>query len=225
MDAFNAVRAYTSVAVSLPRVTHDRRKVRRRLVLLRWATVQLAVFALALAGCDRAPAEHDGAAARPTSEEKAPALSWTVPAGWTLDKSAASGTYRAKYVVPRRGEAKHDAEVLVQRLGPGTKAKVDAQLDVFLNDFEGTGLETVRRETLEDGPRRSFFVELDATYRFPMGPRVKGRPAASVIKEDWSGIAAGVMTPEGNWLFTMVGPRETVHGARAEFREMIASLR
>jgi hypothetical protein len=203
-------------------VTDDRRKNRQR----RWPFVQ-AIFplalTLALGACRDAPDEPP--APPQTTAPPSPTLRWTVPPTWTLDKSAESGENRAKYKIPPQGEAKHDAELLVRRIGPGTQAKIDEQLDLFLKDFEGPGVSSARRETVTSGAITSHVLELEATYKFPMGPRVKGRPAATMIKEGWAGIAAGVMTPDsGNWMFTLVGPEDAVRAARSDLRNLLASL-
>lgn len=219
MDASPPDRAYTQVAPSLPIVTAERRRFAGR----RGAGLALAIAMIALVGCEDRPKE-------PTSSPRAtasavPTLRWTVPPSWSLDKSAESGVHRAKYSVPKQGSAKHDAELLVRRLGPGTKAKIDEQLELFLKDFEGPGVAEARREALTTGPFTTYLVELEATYKYPMGPRVKGRPAATVVKEGWAGIAAGVMTPDrGNWIFTLVGPEDTVKAARSDLRNLLASL-
>lgn len=221
MDASTPDRAYTHVPTSRPSVTLARQKIVRH--ARHWMTVQ--VVALALGGCRDAPDEPAPSAARATAAPATPTLRWTVPPTWTLDKSAESGENRAKYKIPPQGEAKHDAELLVRRLGPGTQAKIDEQLRLFLADFEGPGVEGARRETLTHGAITSHVVELEATYKLPMGPRVKGRPAATVIKEDWAGIAAGVMTPDrGNWMFTLVGPEDAVRAARSDLHNLLATL-
>jgi hypothetical protein len=71
-------------------------------------------------------------------------------------------------------------------------------------------------------------LEVGATYKFPVGPRIgpKNKAPATVLKEHWRAIAYGVKTKDrGNWLLRMVGPDDTVAAARSSFRSMVEALK
>jgi len=189
------------------------------------------LLGLAPTGCDESPPELPPRQREAPAPKAAPSLSFAAPPTWTLDKSADEGTYRAKYTIPTSGDAKHPATLLVQNLGRGTKGS-DAALDQLAKDFEGQkpaegegagSSPVIERTTLDEATHPTTFLEIRGTYRFPLGPRRKGRPAAEVLKEDWVALAAVVAVPEGpRWLFRLVGPADTVDGARSAFRSMVA---
>jgi len=188
------------------------------------------VLALAPTGCDKTPPEP--APHKTKAPAPAPSLAFTAPPTWTLDKAATQGTYRAKYSIPTAGDAKHPATLLVQNLGRGPKASEEA-LDQLTRDFEGTKRDdgsadrpSVKRATLDDAQHPTSTLEVRGTYRFPLGPRRRGRAAAEVLKDDWVAVAAVVTTPDGTrWLFRVVGPADTVDGARSAFQSMVAAAR
>jgi len=172
--------------------------------------------------CDSAPAEPPA----PTAVRKptvAPTLMWKAPAAWRVAKTASDGKYRAKYSIPTQGDSKHPAELLVQRFN-GPK-ELPIERDYYLRLFEKTaGPQT---EQLTVGDFQVEWVEINGTYRFPMGPPMgkKRKHSAHVLKDDWSALFALVKTTKrGHWFFHMVGPADTVASARSAFRAMIETL-
>jgi hypothetical protein len=189
-------------------------------------TVQL-VGILLLAACNRTPEEAAvGTSARPA--QSAPTLEWSAPPTWNVERAADRGTYRAKYSIPTQGDAKNPGELLVRHLGSGQKADPAAEIQSFLGEWEGPGSADVTREKLTVGAIDMEMVEVAGTYRYPMGPPVgpNKKVPAHVIKEGWRGIAVGVRTKDrGNWLFRLIGPSDTVEGARGAFRTMLEGMK
>ncbi|MEM6791464.1 MAG: hypothetical protein AAF715_28355 [Myxococcota bacterium] len=193
--------------------------------------VAMTAIVVALAGCEEPPPEPPArrkpAAAAPTA---APALSYRAPPTWVRDKTATSGVNRDRYRIPTAGDAVHPATLVVQRLGRGTRA-VDVALDELTEAFEGRKAEdgkrepkVVRRERVDGAALPTTLLEIRGTYRFPLGPQRGGRAAAEVLKEDWVALAATVTADDGaRWLFRLVGPSDTVDGARSAFRSMVAA--
>jgi hypothetical protein len=182
---------------------------------------------LAALGCDQAPEEPAPASSVPTVSS-APQLIWQAPPTWNVERTAEHGEYRAKYQIPSAGNAKHEAEVLVRYLGRGSKADVTTAIDELLSDFEGPGSMNPTRESFEVGSMKVTMLEVGATYKFPMGPRIgpKKKAPAQVIKDNWRAIAYGVKTTDrGSWFFRMVGPNDAVVAARSSFRAMIEGLK
>lgn len=179
---------------------------------------------LAMTGCESAPAEPTPSRPKPV-QERAPSLEWTAPPTWNVERTAESGEYRAKYSIPTSGDAKHPAELLVSRIG---NADVEERLEALLADFEGPGKEAAKREELTVGELTVSVLEVGATYKFPMGPPIgpNKKAPAHVIKDNWRAIGAGVKTKDrGNWFFRLVGPSDTVEGARSAFMAMLNGLK
>jgi hypothetical protein len=216
--------------VSLDEVAGSAANVTRRLGGSRSArrhctTVQVVAFLLA--ACNSAPPEptNDSPSARPAQTAKT--LEWTPPPTWNVDRTADRGTYRAKYTIPTQGDSKNPGELLVRHLGSGAKADPAPEIASFLGEWEGSGKDDVKREKLTVGDMEVELAEIAATYRYPMGPPVgpMKKVAAHVIKEGWRGIVAAVRTKDrGNWIFTLIGPTDTVEGARGAFRTMLEGM-
>jgi hypothetical protein len=185
--------------------------------------------ALACTGCDRAPPEpeHDPDAAAGPQASAPTDLHWKVPPTWDVERTADHGLYRAKYKIPAAGDAKHQAEVMVQRLGRGPKAEVAPKLEEFLGSFEGPGSKEPKREKFSVRGMEVELVEVAATYKFPMMPPMgpQKKTMAHVLKDNWRGIMAGVKAGDrGNWVFQMVGPDDSVAASRSAFRSVLDSI-
>ncbi len=174
-------------------------------------------------GCESAPEEpvSDSPAMRPS----APTLTWTAPPTWNVVRVAQSGEYRAKYEIGASGDGKHKAELLVSNIG---SKSVDDPLRRLLADFEGPGVDDVARKEMAVGAFTVKTMEVGATYKFPMGPRVGPDKKAPVqaLKKNWRAIGAGVETEDrGNWYFQLVGPSDTVEAARSAFIAMLQGVK
>jgi len=186
------------------------------------------VAASLVAGCESAPAEPEPNANAPKPTETVPPLVWDAPPVWTKEKAAARGEYRARYTIPKAGSDKHDGELLISHLGRGAQANVDKKLAELLTLFEGYPPEQLKRETFKVGELEVHMMSVVGSYKFPMGPAMgkQKRHAAHVIKENWRGLAAGVITPKrGNWFFRSVGPHDTMTAAYSPFRAMLEGMR
>lgn len=180
---------------------------------------------MAFSGCSRSAPEPEPSRERPALVDAEPSLRWTAPASWSLEKAADSGRYRAKYTVPAQGNSEHPAEVLVTSLGVGAAEGLDAPLQELEADFGGPGAATPVRRTRRAGRFELRELEVAGTYKFPMGPRLRNRPVAQVLKEGWRAIAVAVVAPDGErWFFRIVGPDDAVQAARSSFQAMIDGL-
>jgi hypothetical protein len=173
---------------------------------------------LLLLGCETTPEEPPPRATPPAST--AATLEWTAPPAWPAEKTAKTGEYRAKYNIPTQGDAKHPAVLLVQRF-PGSKVAA-AERDYLLALFEKTDGPKTTNKTV--GTFEIELVEISGTYKFPMGPPMgkKRKHSAHVIKDDWRALTATINTKKkGYWFFRMVGPNDTIEGARSAFHAMV----
>lgn len=183
-----------------------------------------------LSACDRAPAEPTptAAAARSALPATPSPIAWTVPAGWTTEKTAIRGRYRAKYRVPPVGDDPPGAEALVQFLGKHPKANLDGTFARFRKSFEQQRPDVRAPEQLTLGTAKVRVIEWAGTYKLPIGPPIdrRGGHAAHVLKERWRGIGAGVETLAGEiFWFRLVGPDETVAASRSAMMAMLRSIR
>jgi hypothetical protein len=145
-----------------------------------------------------------------------------------VERVADHGLYRAKYTVPKAGDAKLTSEVMVTRVDAETNASLAKTMADFVSLFDGSDESPPKPEHFRVGEFEVTWVELAGTYRFPMGPPVgpQKRAAAHLLKENWRGIAAGVKTNDrGSWFFRLVGPDDSVAAARSAFRGMIESVK
>ena len=178
--------------------------------------------------CSRSPAEPEPKADRaelPATKK----LLWTVPATWTTDQTAERGLYRARYKIPKAGDAKHPAELLVTHIGKTTKAELDAKHAGLVAEFEKP-TEHPRRTSFAVGDIAVRMVEIAGTYKFPVGPQVgagnQKKHAAHMLKPGWRGIGASAKTAANDtWFFKLVGPDDSVQAARSAFENMLRSVR
>ncbi len=185
----------------------------------------LAACAAAAPACSKSTPEPEPAAERP-SPHAATTLTWHAPASWTLEKSAPTGSYRAKYTIPAQGGAAHPAELLISTVGSDA-GDADRSLADLRSDFEGAESEHPETRTVTKNGFERRELEIAGTYKFPMGPKVgkKQRVAAQMLKEHWRAAAAAVKTPSGEWwFFRLVGPDDSVQAARSAFFAMLDGL-
>lgn len=190
---------------------------RRQLGLAAWTTV-VAVLAL---GCEQAAEEPEGTRRPVTKREP---LAWTVPGGWSVDRTAASGIYRGKYTIPTAGDAKHPATLLIWTVD--TVKELESERADLAAAFEKS--EIAPEETKKVGDFDVTHTEVSGRYKFPVGEpmgKTKKFPA-HVLKDDWRALMATVDTQgRGRWVFRLVGPDDTVASARGAFRTMIDELK
>ena len=184
-------------------------------------------LAAGLASCSDPPPE-------PASRESIVAelpeepLRWDAPAGWTTTESSTTGPRRAGYAVPKVGDDKEDAELLVLYFGKGKNSERDAQWDSWFEQFDGDAKRDAARETFAVGDKTVETFEFTGNYKLNMGPQRPGmkRSPVQMVKKDFRMIGAVVSAPgRGNWFFRLVGPDETVRASRASFVEMLKSVR
>jgi len=197
----------------------------------------MAIAAGSPAGCADRPQEP--AEAHPTATATALAtassaapqpdteLTWVVPAGWTTEKVADRGLYRAKYTMAPVGNDKERAETLVRYLGRESQVDPQTELRKWMAEFDGDVGATAKREQLLVHEVRIELAEVAGTYKVGMGPPMgpKGKYAAYVVKEGWRSLAAIAVAPgKGVWFFRLVGPDETVQAARSELLGLLRTL-
>ena len=192
-------------------------------------------LALALAvlapACNHAASEPEGSAPAPTMPGLAPVV-WDTPGSWTTinaPTASRSGAKKASYNVPKAGNDKEEAEVLVTFNGTGDKGDPAKTYKEWFDQFDGNLGPTAKREEFVNGHGLKVeMVEIAGTYKValapPVGPQKKA--AVQMVKNDFRLVGATVKTPDrGNWFFKLTGPNETVQSARSALRALLESAR
>ena len=152
-------------------------------------------------------------------------LTYEFPAGFSLSESSKSGVRRAGYKVPKVGNDKEDAELLVLFYGTGAAGDRDKRWDEWFEQFDGDAKRDATRDAFTVGDIAVETFEFKGNYKLNMGPKKPGMTKSPVqmVKNDFRMIGAVVKTPDrGNWFFRLVGPDETVLANKEAF---LAALR
>jgi hypothetical protein len=121
---------------------------------------------------------------------------------------------RAEWTVARTDGT--SAEVIVYYFGEGQGGSADANIARWSSQFTSP----------EGGPVTTAFVttvaEFEGAYARSIGPAMSGGGAA---EPDQGLVAAVVETPRGNLFLQLFGDRAAVSETRADFLEMVESIR
>jgi hypothetical protein len=195
----------------------------------------LAAALVALAACNKTPAEpeasanapgHDGGIPQPPLPA-VPPLHWDAPGAWVKLDVPSYGDKKAAYRI-EAGPGADDAGVTVFFHGTGSKGDPAASFKEWFASFDGDVGASAAREHLHAGDLAVDTVEASGTYKIGLTPTPRGRKESpmQMVKKNWRLYGAVVKTPDrGNWFFELVGPDEMVQRARSAFRAMIESAR
>ncbi len=179
------------------------------------ACLALAATALSVTSA-AAPAAPPAPRAPAARTETAGGIEWKVPARWTA--GAGSAMRVATYATPAAKGA--DAgECAVFFFGPGQGGSIDANVERWSKQFEGTP--TPERRAATAAGLRVTRVQLAGTYLAPGGPMMQStgkRPGMRLL-------GAIVEAPEGNVFFKLTGPAASVAASQPEFDALVASIR
>lgn len=202
-------------------------QVRRRLLRAALACViGMGGIGLVVGGCSDAPAEIVPTGPAPAERSLAP-LKWSVPPTWSLTESSPSAPRRAGYKVPRAGNDKEDAELLVLFFGTGASGERDKQWQPWFEQFDGDPKADATRKDMNVHGMPIETFEFMGAYKLNVGNRRPGQTKSPVqmVKKDFRMIGVVVKTPErGNWFFRLVGPDETVLAAKEPFFQMLEAV-
>jgi hypothetical protein len=117
------------------------------------------------------------------------------------------------------------AEVIVYYFGEGQGGSAEANIARWSSQFtspEG-GAVTPRVGTLDGTAFVTTVAEFEGAYARTIGPA--GGGGGATAEPDQGLVAAVVETPRGNLFLQLFGDRAAVADARAEFMEMVGSIR
>jgi len=188
--------------------------------------LRLMAVATALGGCANeraadsttnsipvAPASPDSdtqAASDGPTEKQFQGIALTVPAGWT-EKPPASEFLQAEYQLTGAGGP---ARLTMSSTGGGLEANLDrwrGQIQPGSND------PAPQEETVRVGDRDAVIVELTGQFQDQM--------SSGGMRSDWTLLGAAIPTGPAHFFLKLTGPRTTVEGHRAAFRQMVATAR
>jgi hypothetical protein len=165
--------------------------------------------ALALAG----PVHAQSKATAPAAS--AGGVKWSVPKAWT--DQPGSSMRVATYRVPGAKGAEPGG-VAVFFFGPGQGGTVDANVERWSRQFEGTP--PAERSAKRVNGLAVSLVRLGGTYLAPGGPMMQSQGK----KPDYRLLGAIVEVPEGMLFLKLTGPAATVAAAQADFDALVASF-
>ena len=142
-------------------------------------------------------------------------VKWSVPRAWT--DQAGSAMRVATYKVPA-AKAAEPGEVAVFFFGPGQGGSIDANVERWSRQFEGTPKPT--RSLKRVNGLQLTLVQIAGTYLAPGGPMMQSQGK----RPDHRLLAAIAEAPEGLIFFKLTGPAATVGAAQADFDALLASL-
>jgi hypothetical protein len=190
----------------------------------------LVPVALALAACNKAPAEPDRPASA-SSEPPAPTvppLQFDAPGIWTKLPTPPTGPKKATYRIDKVGNDKEEAEMTVSFFGTGSKGDPAVNFKEWADQFDGNAGAGAAREQSEVHGFKVETIEIKGTYKISLTPPSKShkRSPVQMVKNDWRLYGAVVKTTDrGNWFFKIVGPDETVQSAKSAFKGMLETMR
>lgn len=149
--------------------------------------------------------------------ESAGGLKWTAPAGWKAQPERPMRA--ATYSVPKAAGDAEDGECAVFYFGAGQGGGVQANIERWYGQFEGTSKPPAPR-TGKAGKYKVTYVEHAGTYK--SGGPMMG--AAAAKKPGYQLLGAIVEGPQGSVFFKLTGPGKTVSAAKASFEKMIAGI-
>jgi hypothetical protein len=184
-------------------------------VSLRIAAAAVALVLPVVPAAAQAPAPSHGKPA-PGKTDAAGGARWTVPAGWAAGPGSAMRV--ATYRVPAAKGAEA-GECAVFFFGPGQGGSVDANVERWTRQFEGTPM--AERATNQVAGMRVTRVQVAGTYLAPGGPMMQSQGK----KTGYRLLGAIVEAPQGNVFFKLTGPGATVAAAQGGFDALVASVR
>ena len=142
-------------------------------------------------------------------------IKWSVPRAWSDQPGSSMRVATYKVPGPKGADA---GEVAVFFFGPGQGGSVDANVERWSRQFEGTP-RPERSQKRVNGLAITM-VRLAGTYLAPGGPMMQSqgkRPGFRLL-----GVI--IEAPEGLVFFKLTGPAATVGAAQADFDALVASF-
>jgi hypothetical protein len=142
-------------------------------------------------------------------------IKWSVPRTWSDLPGSSMRVATYKVPGPKGAEA---GEVAVFFFGPGQGGSVDANVERWSRQFEGTP-KPERSQKRVNGLAITI-VRLAGTYLAPGGPMMQSQAK----RPDFRLLGVIVEAPDGLVFFKLTGPAATAGAAQADFDALVASF-
>lgn len=165
--------------------------------------------------------KEDKTEVKKSSDEK---LTYTVPAGWIIEKPATK-MRKAQFSLPGI-DGERDAECAVF-VFPGTGGTVQMNLKRWYGQFkqpDGKASEEVaelEKTIINDLP--ITVTHVSGTYLKSMSPQMMSGPVEEIPGSAL--LAAVIETPADPWFIKIVGPEKTVAHWRQSFYDLLSSVK
>lgn len=155
-------------------------------------------------------AQQDAPKTFPVSE-----LTFARPEAWTWVRLGPNPMRKAQLAIPGK-DGGEPAEVVFFHFGPGNAGGVQANVDRWFRQFQGSKEEIqAKQETVEIGGTKVTYVRAEGTYLsgMPGGPQTP-RPGFALR-------GAIIEAAQGAVFVKLTGPKALVEGGDADFRKMV----
>lgn len=177
------------------------------------------VAALAALGMARAPAAEDKGGAIVDLD----GLRSKTPASWK-EEAPISTLRLVQFRLPKKGDDKYDAEVIVFKNAGGNVRDNIARWKGQFKAPEGKTIDDLSKvEEIKIGGREATLLDIQGTYmmkRRPMDPTEKPEP-----REDYRMVAIQLQGPENLYHIKFTGPTKTFEAYQKGFDEWIKGFK
>jgi hypothetical protein len=168
-------------------------------------------------GGDAGQAPMAGGEVAPPPADASPGLVWNVPKNWnTLE---ARSMRLATYGIPALGGDAEGAECAVFYFGPNQGGGAAENLDRWVGQFDHPSQPD--RSQAQIAGFQVWRVHVTGGYLAPAGPMMQ----STGTKPGYALLGAIVEGPAGRVFFKLTGPQKTVDASKAEFENMLKTLR
>jgi len=151
--------------------------------------------------------------------ESAAGVRWTAPAAWKAE--AARPMRAATYTLPLAAGDQGVAECVVNFFGPGQGGGVDANIERWRGQVQGSDGKPAAAKIDKRTGRAVPITVIDSsgTYTGMGGPMMAGKPV-----NGYRLLGAIVEGPGGSVFFKLTGPAKTVAAQQKNFEQLLASI-
>jgi hypothetical protein len=153
-------------------------------------------------------------------------LSSRAPGDWKEEEATVQTRYK-QFKLPKQGDDKAEAELVISFFGQGSGGGVDANIDRWKKQFEppaGKSIDDVaKKEDLKIGEVKATYFDVSGTYlmkRRPFDPNEKPTPMPN-----YRMINIIFESPKGPYFFRLVGPEKTVTHHKKAFDEWLKNFK
>jgi hypothetical protein len=146
-------------------------------------------------------------------------LSSRAPAEWKEGEAAAQFRFK-QFTLPKAGDDKADAELIIFYFGPGGGGGVDANVKRWQGMFENPKSD---KQEFKVGDVKCTYVDLSGTYLLRKRPFDQNEKATPM--PGYRMLAVVFDSPKGPYFMRLVGPEKTVAHHKKGFDEWLKNFK